>query len=288
MGAWARNDLLPGVIIVIGGVLCARLAAWVFDRYRSDVDSRLARVSSDYSRDDGTTEADQLKRSRVVAEAIGWCVRVTITAASAAYALSVMGLPLSTFVAPAAIIGAAIGFGAQQVVGDLLAGFFLIAERQFAYGDVVCFSQPGSTNGVTGTVEEVSLRVTKLRTDDGDQVIVPNGALKQVTNLSNAWSRAVIDVPIGSDENLVQARDVVGDAARSVADDPEWEPLLLSRPVVTGVESVEVGYVRLRVVARTVPEHQFAVAREIRLRVFQALKQAGIATLAADVPLWPQ
>lgn len=283
LGTWARNDLLPGVIIVVGGVLCARFAAWVLGRYRSDVDARLAAVNKDYG-----TEAEQLKRSRVVAEALGWCVRVSIIAASVAYALKVMGIPLSTFVAPAAIIGAAIGFGAQQVVGDLLAGFFLLAERQFGYGDVVRFSQPGATTGITGTVEEVTLRVTKLRTDDGDQVIVPNGALKQVTNLSNAWSRAVVDIRIGSDENIVHASDVVAEAARSIADDPQWAPLLLSRPVVTGVESVEVGYVRLRVVARTVPEHQFQVAREVRLRVFQALKEAGVATLAADVPLWPQ
>lgn len=275
LGIWARNDFLPGVIVIIGGVLCARLAAWLLDSFQTDVDARLAEINGEHG-----SEARRLKRSRVVAEAFGWGVRAAIITVSSVYALSVMGMPLSTFVAPAAIIGAAIGFGAQQVVGDVLSGFFLIAERQFGYGDVVRFGPPGSTTGVTGTVEEVTLRVTKLRTDDGEQVIIRNGMLNQVTNLSNAWSRASIDVPIASDEDLGRAREVVETAARAVADDPQWAALLLSRPVLVGVEGVEVGYVRLRVAARTLPDHQFEVARELRLRIFQALKEHNVATLA--------
>ena len=96
----------------------------------------------------------------------------------------------------------AIGFGAQQVVGDVLAGFFLFAERQFGVGDLIRLSMPGQTTGVSGTVEELTLRVTKLRSAQGDLIVVPNSALRQVTNLSKDWSRVVIDIPIPAEEDL--------------------------------------------------------------------------------------
>lgn len=209
---WLRNGLLPAAAILVGGGLLVRVARWIEGRYRVGMDEQLAAV-----REEADDASEQLKRSRAVVEALGWCARVVIVSVALAFALNVVGVPLGTLIAPATVAGVAIGFGAQQVVGDLLAGFFLLAERQFGYGDVVRFSQPGAQDGVTGTVEELTLRVTKLRTADGNQVIIPNGALKQVTNLSKEWSRAVVDVPVGSDENLDRAGGIVEQAALAVA-----------------------------------------------------------------------
>ncbi len=135
-----------------------------------------------------------------------------------------MGIPLVTLIAPATVAGVAIGFGAQQVVGDLLAGFFLFAEHQFGYGDDIRFSQPGQTKGVAGTVEEMTLRVTKLRTIEGELVIIPNSLLGQVTNLSKDWSQAVLDLPIAVGEDLELTNTVLHEAAMTLATDAHWSP----------------------------------------------------------------
>ena len=189
-----------------------------------------------------------------------------------------LGIPLTTLVAPATVIGIGLGFGAQQMVGDLLAGFFLFAEHQFAFGDVIRLSMPGQTTGITGTVEELTLRVTKLRTQQGELVVVPNSALRQVTNLSKDWSRAVIDIPVDVTEDLEQVTALLKQVVDEMASEPRWSGLLLGEPVVAGVESIDVGYVQLRLIARTLPGRQFEVAREIRLRASTALRSADIAS----------
>ncbi len=93
-------------------------------------------------------------------------------------------IPLSSLVAPAVVIGAAVGFGAQRLVQDFLSGFFIFAERQFGYGDIIRIAPPGAAAGVVATVEKVTLRATKLRTESSELVVVPNGEIRQVTNLS--------------------------------------------------------------------------------------------------------
>ena len=131
---------------------------------------------------------------------------------------------------------------------------------------------------MTGTVEELTLRVTKLRTASGEFVVVPNSALRQVTNLSKDWSRVVLDIPVAATEDLDRATSVLLEAANSMGEDPAWSGMLLGEPVVAGVETIEVGYVRLRLLVRTLPGRQFDVSRELRLRCSNRLRQAGIVT----------
>ena len=278
LSAWLRNDFLPGVLIVLGGLLLLRVVRWIEERYRQDID---AKIRAAVDRDDVASE--RLKRSRAILRAISWTASVVITIAAVTFGLHVMGVPLSTLIAPATVAGVALGFGAQQVVGDLLAGFFLLAEHQFGYGDVIRFAPPGDAGGVTGTVEEVTLRVTKLRTTQGELVIVPNGSLRQVTNLSKDWSRAVVDLPIAIDEDLERATSVLRAAAHAMVAEEDWSHLVLGEPVVTGVESFEIGWVRVRVLVRTLPGRQFEVARELRLRLATALTEADIATVAVEL-----
>jgi small conductance mechanosensitive channel len=176
------------------------------------------------------------------------------------------------------VIGVALGFGAQQMVGDILAGFFLFAERQFGVGDQVRLSMPGQLTGISGTVEQLTLRVTKLRTQQGEVIVVPNSALRQVTNLSKDWSRVVLDVPIPVEEDLEQVSHLVEDVAATMSGEPAWRDHILGQPVVAGVETIEVGYVQLRLLVRTLPGKQFDVGRELRLRIVLALKSHGIKT----------
>jgi small-conductance mechanosensitive channel len=179
-------------------------------------------------------------------------------------------------VASTAALGIAVGFGAQRLVQDVLAGLFIIVERQYGFGDVVRIAALGSEVGVSGTVEEVTLRVTRLRSVNGEVVIVANGQIVQVTNLSRDWARAVVDVPVPSTTDVNQVREILTQVGRDACDDDTLGPLLLDEPSVLGVERMELDTLHVRIVARTLPGKQFTVGRELRARVALALRAEGI------------
>jgi len=277
IGQWLRDGALPAAVLLLGAGLVVRFVQWVAQRYRAGIDDQVSAAVRE-----GDVASEHAKHSSAVAQAVAWALAATVYLIAGVLAFHLIGVPLTTLIAPATIAGVALGFGAQQVVGDLLAGFFLFSERQFGFGDVVRISQPGEVRGVTGTVEELTLRITKLRTTQGEMVIVPNSALRQVTNLSKEWSRAVVDVPVAVGQDLELASHVLREAAQAAMHEPAWKSMLLSDPVVVGVEAFEAGYVVIRLVARTLPGHQFDVARELRLRCATALRLAGVATMAGD------
>jgi small conductance mechanosensitive channel len=164
-----------------------------------------------------------------------------------------------------------------------LAGIFIILERQYGYGDVVHISAVGFTEGAIGTIEEVALRTTRLRTPNGELVVVSNGEIVQVTNLSRDWARAVVDVPLPVGVDLVRANDLLRKVGEDAFEDDTLRPLLLDAPTVMGVESFEVDQVNLRMVARTQPGKQFEVARELRARIAVAFQGEGLVTPAQPV-----
>lgn len=270
---WARGNGLEIVLIAIGSVLLARFAHWCSQRYQEFVYRQVLTEVEDRG-----ILPEHSKRARAVAQAAELGVTSLVYTLAVLLILWKFGLPLSSLVPPATIIGVALGFGAQQIVADVLAGFFILSERQFGVGDLVQLSQPGQTTGVRGTVEELTLRVTKLRTVQGEVVFLPNSALRQVTNLSREWSRVVVDVPVPVSQDLDKATDVVREAAAGLWHDPEWHDTLLGEPIVAGVENIEVDHLVLRVIARTLPGKQFDVGRVLRLRIALALQRAGIAS----------
>src|SRR5205807_8576382 len=135
-------------------------------------------------------------------------------------------------------------------------GFFLIAERQYGFGDVIRVSPPGATTGVIGTVEEVTLRVTRLRTANGELLMLPNGEIRQVTNLSRDWARAVIDIPVVAGTDIARATEILRSVGEAGFGDDDLRPLLLDPPSVMGVEGIQVCQVTIRLVARTQPGTQ--------------------------------
>jgi small-conductance mechanosensitive channel len=264
---------------VLGAGLIVRFTHWAGGRRRRWIDGQIkVQIES------GQVASEALKRSRAVSEAVEWAIVALVGFVAFILSFDRLGIPLTTLVAPATVVGIGLGFGAQQMVGDLLAGFFLLSEHQFAFGDVIRLSVPGQTTGITGTVEELTLRVTKVRTAQGELVVVPNSALRQVTNLSKDWSRAVIDIPVSVTEDLEKVTRLLRDVVTAMASDPHWSGLLLGDPVVAGVETIDVGYVQLRLIARTLPGRQFEVERELRLRAITALRSAGVVSPAGDAP----
>ena len=269
---WARGHGLQILLIAIGSVLIGRFVHWASSRYRQALD-RESRGQIEH----GATASERTKQARTVVQVVEWGIVAVVYFVAVLLIMSRLGIPLTSLIAPATVAGAAIGFGAQQLVQDLLAGFFLIAERQFGVGDVVRMSLPGQGDGVSGTVEELTLRVTKLRTIQGELVFIPNGTLRQVTNSSKEWSRVVVDVPIAVDQDLEKATRALRQMAAQMGNDPAWKNVLLDEPIVAGVETIEVGYLQLRLVARTLPGRQFDVGRELRLRAALTLQEAGIS-----------
>ena len=189
-------------------------------------------------------------------------------------------MPLAGLVAPAALLSAALGFGLQRFVQDIGAGFFITGERQYGFGDVVTIATAGVTQPVTGTVEDVTLRVTRLRTVSGEVITTPNGQIIQVTNLSRDWARAVIDVPVPSAVNVSHVTDILRRVGEEAYSDDRLRKMMLDPPTVMGVEKIEVDTFSVRMVARTLPGIQFEVGRELRARVASAFRREGIIVSA--------
>jgi small-conductance mechanosensitive channel len=189
--------------------------------------------------------------------------------------LGELGVNLGPLIATAGIAGVALGFGAQSLVKDFLAGIFIVVEDQYGVGDIIDVGEISATP-VSGVVESVSLRCTRLRSTNGTVWHVPNGTVLRVGNMSQQWARALLDVSVayGSDVDLAQA--VIKRAADAVWQDPAWADLILEEPELWGVENLAPEGVTIRLVVKTQPAEQFRVLRELRGRIMVALDEAGI------------
>ncbi len=257
----------------MGAALLARFVRWAADRV-------FERSLRDQSGGSALVTSEDGKHRAAVTQVVAWGIIVIVSFVAGLAMVERLNVPLSSLAAPATVAGAAIGFGAQSVVRDLLSGFFIFAERHYGYGDVIRVSSPGETTGIAGTVEEVTLRTTKLRTEDGELVILPNGEIRQVTNLSKDWARAVLDIPLAVDADVALATNVLHQVGETIAADPEWAPLLLDDPTVMGLQKISIGFLQVRFVARTLPGKQWEVGRELRGRIAAAFAEAGIASPA--------
>jgi moderate conductance mechanosensitive channel len=271
---WLAGRGLEIVLIILGAVLLARFAAWVGTRITDRIDARA-------TGGDALVRSEAAKHRHSLTQVLTWVAVVLIYTIAAFYVLDRLGIPVTGLIAPATVLGVGLGFGAQRIVGDVLAGFFIITERQYGFGDVVSINVVGAGDAAMGTIEDVTLRVTRMRSANGEVITIPNGQIVKVVNLSRDWARAVIDVPVPAsvDVNRVNQilRDVGGDAFR----DPALSKLLLDPPSVMGVESIGIDQVNVRVVARTLPGKQFEVGRDLRARIVRAFRQQGLSVPAA-------
>ena len=275
VGEWLRGDFLEIVLYLLAAVLLTRFIQWSGDRITARIDAN-ARDS------DALVRTEAAKHRHAVAQVLTWVSIVLVYCVTAVVVVGKLGIPITGLVAPATVAGVALGFGAQRIVQDILAGFFIITERQYGFGDMVRISALGSTDGVTGAVEDVTLRVTQLRSTNGEVIIVPNGQIVQVTNLSRDWARAVVDVPVPASADVSRVNELLHQVGVQMFADRGMRPLLLDEPSVMGVESLEVDEFVVRMVARTLPGKQFEVGRALRARVAVALRREGITVSDMD------
>jgi moderate conductance mechanosensitive channel len=266
---WLSGRGLEVVLIILGSILLARFVAWIGGRITDRIDSRS-------TGGDVLVRSEAAKHRHSLTQVLTWAAIVLIYSIAVFFVLDRLGVPVTGLVAPATVLGVGLGFGAQRIVGDVLAGFFIITERQYGFGDVVSIQVVGSPDAATGTVEDVTLRVTRMRSPNGEVITVPNGAISKVVNLSRDWARAVVDVPVPTTLDVSRVNDILKEVGAEAFRDQRLRPLLLDPPSVMGVETLDLEQVNVRMVARTLPGKQFEVGRDLRARVVQAFRQAGL------------
>jgi small conductance mechanosensitive channel len=254
-------------------ILIILVVAWLLSRLGANVARRTLRSLSNRSRLEALSPRASLRVETIGAliaslwRALVWIIAILMI-------LGVLGINLTPILAGATVIGAALGFGAQSLVRDFLSGFFIIAEDQYGVGDAIAV---GDTRG---TVEEVSLRVTRLRAVDGTVWYLPNGEIRRVGNSSIQWSRAVVDIVVPYGTELDRATPAITDEASAVTSDPAWSSMCLGPPEVWGVDSMDHESITIRVAVRTATSDKDTLSRALRGRITARLQRDGIVTQA--------
>lgn len=221
-------------------------------------------------------DASPLARARIVqrARTIGLVLSNLITASLTISALiailSELGIAIGALAAGAGILGAALGFGAQSLVKDFLAGLFIVVEDQFGVGDNV------DLGTATGIVESIRLRVTQVRDAEGTVWYVRNGEILRVGNQSQGWSRIILDLPLGYDADLEKAKKAIESAAAKLAETPALKTGLIGKAEVWGIQAFAGEGIVFRMVQQVRPSKKEAITRALRLEVKKSLDKAGI------------
>jgi moderate conductance mechanosensitive channel len=247
-----------GVLIRTGiSVLTIWLLAWLANALLGLVAKRIISRVDDH--DDHRISARE-KRGQTIAQLLRSVGRVVIVVIAGLLTLNLF-LNIAPLLAGAGILGLAISFGAQSLVKDIISGFFILMENQFAVGDVI------EAAGKSGTVERMTLRVVMLRDLHGVMHIIPNGQIGVVSNLTRGWARAVVEIGVAYGADVDKVLAVFRDEAATLEKDPGWKRRLDGEPDVLGVESMTNSTMNIRTLIRTQPGEQWAVAREFRRRI---------------------
>jgi small conductance mechanosensitive channel len=276
IGQWLRTDGVHVLALVVIAVVGTRVIGVIARRIA-------ARIARSGETGESVVLSEATKHRRAVASVISSMAVGMLYLVVAVDLMGTLGFAVGSVIAPATVLGAALGFGAQRMVQDLLSGFFIITERQYGFGDLVVLTITGATEA-RGTVEDVTLRVTTLRNTEGEVFSVPNGQIVKTQNLSKDWARAVVDIPLPLGTDLSHVNDVLkGVATAAMRHDglPHGLPhLLLDEPTLMGVESIHRDTVCIRMVARTLPGKQFEASRDLRALVVAALRRNNVTTTA--------
>ncbi|MFM6965957.1 MAG: mechanosensitive ion channel family protein [Rhodoluna sp.] len=220
-----------------------------------------------------------VQRARTLGSVLTNFFTWTVVLVALSAILSELGVAVGALVAGAGILGAALGFGAQSLVRDLISGLFIVFEDQYGVGDSVDLGQ------ATGVVESVGLRVTQVRDVAGVLWYVRNGEVVRVGNQSQGWSRVVLDIPIAYAAPVDKARSAILKAAQSLAEDKAFKAQLMGEPEVWGIELLSGEQVVLRLVQQVGPSHADDIARELRLRIKSALDSSKISMANTKTPI---
>jgi moderate conductance mechanosensitive channel len=217
-----------------------------------------------------TGSTRRVQRAKTVGTLLKSIVSGVIAAIVVTMMLAELGLNIGPILASAGILGVALGFGSQTLVKDYLSGIFMIFEDQYGVGDVVDLGE------ATGTVEAVSLRVTRLRDTNGTVWYIRNGEIIRAGNMSQNWARTVLDVQVSSREDIAHVRSVLSDVIHDLWRDDDFEGVVIEEPEIWGIEAITPDAITLRVTLKTAPMEQWRVARALRERIKSRFDHEGI------------
>jgi small-conductance mechanosensitive channel len=260
---WAMTHGINLLVIVTGGFIVVRTANLAIEHLQFKLGRRHASSDLEWQRRAATLGGIL---TSLVTAVVGFVATLMILRE-----LSIDVVPILT---GAGIAGLAIGFGAQNLVRDIISGFFLILEDQVRVGDLA------RINGVAGIVEQINLRTIVLRDGDGAVQVFPNGTITALANLSKQFAYAVVDLRVAYDENIDRVMGTAREVGASIEKDPKWAPLVLAPLEIIGIESLADGAATLRVKFKTLPLNQGRVANELRRRLMIAFVGRGIRPYA--------
>ncbi len=264
------SDIVIGKpLVLLGLFLLACAIRWALYRLVNRVVRRAAN-STLPDRMNVATTARRAQRAETIGSLLQSVITGLLVAVFGTMMLSELGVDIAPIIASAGILGIALGFGAQSLVRDYLSGVFMILEDQFGVGDIIDVGE------ATGTVEAVTLRVTRLRDINGTVWYVPNGAIIRVGNQSQNWSQTVLDIGVAYHEDLTRVRRVLEEVAHDMWEDEDFRGQVIEEPSVWGVQDLAPDSVTMRVVLKTTPGEQWAVAREMRQRIKARFDHEGI------------
>lgn len=264
---WDELIDVTAIIAVVWQIVLVLAISWVAYRILLLL---LRRVERSVEQADGTTISLHEQRVQTLSGLLRSVGVGFIVLVATFMLLRAVGLDIAPLLAGAGVIGLAVSFGAQSLVKDIISGLFILFENQFGVGDVV------RIRDVSGRVERMTLRIVVMRDVHGVVHVVPNGEITQVSNLTRAFSRAVMEVRVPYGEDVDRAMALLREVGASLWDDPEWRPLLTEEVAVPGIESFGESAVNVRVMATTLPLKQWDVARELRLRIKRRFDAEGI------------
>jgi len=268
-------DALTVVGIVVGGFVLAWLLRLVIRR----VVRRIVNGAKSKAHVDDTQAIDRsplasvrvVQRTRTLGSILQNIVNVTVAIIAILLIIAVLApTVLGSLTLLSAAVGAGLGFGAQNIVKDVLNGIFIVAEDQIGIGDVVDLGL------ATGVVEYVAVRITRVRDVNGTLWFVRNGEITRIGNMSQGWSRVIIDLAVPVDVDVHRIEGVLLDAATALADEPKWQSRIIERPEVWGLESITGDALVIRLVMKTRASAKDDVARELRMRLKDAVDAIGV------------
>ncbi len=284
LAEWFVDKPLAILLIIAAAAVLGRIAgratAATFRRSASSSLQRRVRAATQFA--PGLRESEEVaarsgQRIEAISRVAQSAVVFLIYLIAAFLILSELGVDLAPLLAGAGVAGLAIGFGAQSLVKDFFAGIFILLEDQYAVGDIVDLGE------ATGVVENVSLRTTRLRSVDGIVWHVPNGEILRVGNMSQHWSRSLLDIEVAYDTDIKRAKQLIAEIAGAFAAE---EPDIIEEPEVWGVEALAASSVVIRLVVKTRPSEQWRISRELRERIKDGFDANGVEIPFPQQTVW--
>jgi len=280
---WWLDSVLPAAIRIVLIIVILLIVRQASNRAIRRAFNRRAEKAQQVQAADGQ-EAIAAKRKAQRAHTLSSLfqniVTILVLTTMVLMVLAQLGFNLGPLIAGAGIAGVAIGFGAQSLVADFLSGIFILMEDQYGVGDVV------DVGDATGTVEEVQLRTTQLRAVDGSLWFVRNGEIMRVGNMSQDWSRGILDIGIAYAADIPKAKQAMSEVGQAFMTDPDFLGQVLETPQVWGVQELAADSVVIRMVVTTKPGAQFAVERALRERIKVKFDEEGIEIPFQQRTIW--